>query len=346
MMSNPDGAGARRHRRHRRRGGPDARSRAAGACAAIAPPAAGRAATASTGGRATRWSPADVAAAAEGADLIVHAVNPPGYRDWDELVLPMLENTIAAARAAGARDPAARHDLQLRPRRLPAPRRGRAAAPGHPQGRDPRARWSAGCARPPRPARRCSSSAPATSSARAPATTGSARAGEARPAGRGRSPCPAPAASATRGPTCPTSPRRWCGSSRPASRKGFASFHMDGHWDPDGMAMSSAIRARRSASPTCRCAGCPGALLRLAAPVVPLFRELAEMRYLWEQPVRLGNRRLVAALGTGAAHAARPRGAGDARRLVCLPAGPAAVPPFTNVASWHATRRFRKERAG
>jgi len=45
---------------------------------------------------------ADVAAAAEGVDLIMHAVNPPGYRDWDRLVLPMLENTIAAARAAGA----------------------------------------------------------------------------------------------------------------------------------------------------------------------------------------------------------------------------------------------------
>ena len=46
---------------------------------------------------------AEVMAAAEGASLIVHAVNPPGYRDWGKLVLPMLDNTIAAARAAGAR---------------------------------------------------------------------------------------------------------------------------------------------------------------------------------------------------------------------------------------------------
>lgn len=43
---------------------------------------------------------ADVVAAAEGVDAIVHAVNPPGYRNWDRLVLPMMENTIAAARAA------------------------------------------------------------------------------------------------------------------------------------------------------------------------------------------------------------------------------------------------------
>lgn len=45
----------------------------------------------------------DVARAAVGVDAIVHAVNPPGYRDWDRLVLPMLDNTIAAAKAAGAR---------------------------------------------------------------------------------------------------------------------------------------------------------------------------------------------------------------------------------------------------
>ena len=36
----------------------------------------------------------DVMSAAEGARLIVHAVNPPGYRKWGELVLPMLESTI------------------------------------------------------------------------------------------------------------------------------------------------------------------------------------------------------------------------------------------------------------
>jgi len=39
----------------------------------------------------------------KGSSLIVHAANPPGYRDWDKLVLPMLDNTIAAAKAMGAR---------------------------------------------------------------------------------------------------------------------------------------------------------------------------------------------------------------------------------------------------
>jgi nucleoside-diphosphate-sugar epimerase len=44
---------------------------------------------------------ADVSAAAKGADVLVHAVNPPGYRRWSELVLPMLDNSIAAARESG-----------------------------------------------------------------------------------------------------------------------------------------------------------------------------------------------------------------------------------------------------
>ncbi len=37
----------------------------------------------------------------EGVAAIVHAVNPPGYRNWSSLVLPMIDNTLAAARAAG-----------------------------------------------------------------------------------------------------------------------------------------------------------------------------------------------------------------------------------------------------
>lgn len=41
--------------------------------------------------------------AAEGMAVIVHAVNPPGYRNWAGLVLPMLDNTIAAATRHGAR---------------------------------------------------------------------------------------------------------------------------------------------------------------------------------------------------------------------------------------------------
>ena len=46
---------------------------------------------------------AEVVAAAHGVQLLVHGANPPGYRNWAGLQLPMLAASIAAARAADAR---------------------------------------------------------------------------------------------------------------------------------------------------------------------------------------------------------------------------------------------------
>ena len=46
---------------------------------------------------------ADVIAAADGSQLIVHGANPPRYENWRGLALPMLESSIAAARTSGAR---------------------------------------------------------------------------------------------------------------------------------------------------------------------------------------------------------------------------------------------------
>jgi nucleoside-diphosphate-sugar epimerase len=46
---------------------------------------------------------ADVVAAAKGAQLVVHGANPPGYKNWAGLQLPMLNAIIAAAKAADAR---------------------------------------------------------------------------------------------------------------------------------------------------------------------------------------------------------------------------------------------------
>ena len=43
-----------------------------------------------------------VLAAARGCAVIVHGVYPPGYRNWAEQVLPMIDNTIAAALVEGA----------------------------------------------------------------------------------------------------------------------------------------------------------------------------------------------------------------------------------------------------
>ena len=46
---------------------------------------------------------ADVVAAATGVDVVFHGANPPGYRNWKGLAVPMLRNAITAAETVGAR---------------------------------------------------------------------------------------------------------------------------------------------------------------------------------------------------------------------------------------------------
>ena len=46
---------------------------------------------------------ADVIAAAQGAEILFHGANPPGYRNWRGLAIPMLRHAIDAAKASGAR---------------------------------------------------------------------------------------------------------------------------------------------------------------------------------------------------------------------------------------------------
>lgn len=47
--------------------------------------------------------PGDTARAVEGVRVIVHGLNIPNYRDWENTVVPMLDHSIAAARSSGAR---------------------------------------------------------------------------------------------------------------------------------------------------------------------------------------------------------------------------------------------------
>lgn len=53
--------------------------------------------------RGDAMSPDQIAAASDGVEIVVHGVNPPGYRNWAGLQLPMLASSVAAARASGAR---------------------------------------------------------------------------------------------------------------------------------------------------------------------------------------------------------------------------------------------------
>lgn len=239
---------------------------------------------------------ADVAAAAREASLIVHAVNPPGYRDWDRLVLPMLDNTIAAGEANRALillpgtvynygpdvfpDIAEDAPQQAHTRkgriRVEMERRLRRAAE---RGRARVLIVRAGDFFGPRAANNWFSQGLVAPGARPRAITYPGRRG----IGHQWAYLPDVAETMVRliamGGLLP-----------------FSTFHMDGHWDADGSRMIDAIR-RALGRPQVPVRRTPWLAMRLAAPFFPFLRELIEMRYLWEQPVRLSNAKLVATLG-------------------------------------------------
>ena len=75
----------------------------------------------------------------------------------------------------------------------------------------------------------------------------------------------------------------------------FDTFHFGGHWFGRGVEMAE--RIRDIAGPGLPIRGFPWLAIHAGAPFVPLFRELAEMRYLWREPLQLDNRKLVSFLG-------------------------------------------------
>ena len=75
----------------------------------------------------------------------------------------------------------------------------------------------------------------------------------------------------------------------------FETVNFAGHW-LTGAEMTAAIR-KAAGNPDLPARRFPWFLVRALAPVVRLFREVAEMRYLWDTPVRLDNAKLVSLLG-------------------------------------------------
>ncbi|WGG51843.1 NAD(P)H-binding protein [Rugamonas sp. DEMB1] len=241
----------------------------------------------------------DVLRAADGVALIVHAVNPPGYRDWDKLVLPMMDNSIAAARRSGARivlpgtvynyGPDVFPDIGVDAAQRPLTRKGAirvelerrlelAAADGV-RGLIVRAgdffgpgaanNWfSQGLVKPGRPLRVVNN--------------------------------PGRAGVGHQWAYLPDVAETICRLVAIEQRlDDFARFHMDGHWDADGTRMAATVAHVAAGAGGGRVAvkPLPWWLLTLAAPFVPTLREMREMRYLWRQPVRLSNRRLLEVLG-------------------------------------------------
>jgi nucleoside-diphosphate-sugar epimerase len=240
---------------------------------------------------------AAVVAAAEGASIIVHAVNPPGYRGWKQEVLPMIDNSIAAARAVGARvmlpgtiynyDPAAQSVIDEATPQRAFTRKGEiriamearleaAAAEGvhslilragdYFGPRSTMNSWFAsGLVTPGKPVK----------TILYPGDKGVGHAWAYLP------------------DVGETFARL---ADREAQLPAFARFHFEGVWDEDGTAMIRAIaRAAGQARPNAR--RLPWALLPFAGLFSETLRELAEMRPFWRHPVRLENRKLVAFLG-------------------------------------------------
>lgn len=241
-------------------------------------------------------SAADVAAAASGVSVIVHAVNPPGYRNWGKLVLPMLDNTIAAARANHARIVLPGTVYNFGPDAFPVVPEG---APQNPTTAKGRIRVEME-----RRLRAAASSGGAVLIVRAGDFFGPDAANNWFSQGLIKPGQP------VTGITDPG--RRGIGHQwaylpdvaetmvrlleRSETLEPFAVFHMEGHWDADGIRMIEAIR-RAVGNPDIKVRKMPWWLMRLLSPVVPLFRELAEMRYLWTTPVRMDNTRLKSVLG-------------------------------------------------
>lgn len=281
---------------------------------------------------------ADVLAAARGCAVIVHAVNPPGYRRWNALVLPMVEHTIAAAQAEGATvvlpgtvynyGPDAftggplREDAPQRPLtrkgavRVALERRLRQATVPHPLQHGscrvivvragdffgPRAgnNWFAqALVRPGRPV------------------------------------------AVVRNPAAPGTGHQWAYLpdvartmvlllERRTALPAFAAFHMAGHWDADGTQMAAAIQRAVAAQPGPGTAPAvrpfPWWLVALASPFVATLRELREMRYLWRQPVRLRGERLRSVLGEEPHTPLDEAVRATLQGLGCLPSGAGGTP--------------------
>lgn len=74
------------------------------------------------------------------------------------------------------------------------------------------------------------------------------------------------------------------------------SLHMAGHWFDDGIDFARATARVAGLGPD-RVKGFPWWMVRVFSPVVPLFRELSEMHYLWQTSIALDNSRLQALIG-------------------------------------------------
>jgi nucleoside-diphosphate-sugar epimerase len=234
--------------------------------------------------------------AARGSEIIVHAVNPPNYHNWRGLALPMLDNTIAAAKISKARIvlPATVYNfgsgssqtLKENSPQIPTSRKG-----------EVRVEMELKLQR---------ASAYGVHSI-------VVRAGDFFGPGAGNS-------WLTRGMVQARGPSRWVfypgprevGHSwaylpdlaetmarlveTPRTMRAYEVFHFRGHWFERGVEMAEQVcRMRRIGNRAIK--AFPWWAIKVGAPFVNVCREMLEMRYLWQVPLELDNAKLCALIG-------------------------------------------------
>ena len=237
-----------------------------------------------------------VVAAAGGVQLIVHAANPAGYRNWQGTVLPMIESSIAAAKASGARLVVPGNVYNYAPDS--GPQIGE-DAPQAPLTRKGKIRVEME-----RRLRAASEDGVPVLILRSgdffgPAAPNSAL-GWLTLRGKDRVTAvfqPGPANVGHAFVYMPDLAETLARLMDAEARLGdFEVFHVRGQWLAGSGELGAAIR-RVTARPGLPIIGFPWVVVYAAAPFVETLRELIEMRYLWQRPIGLSNAKLVAFLG-------------------------------------------------
>ena len=246
--------------------------------------------------RGDAMNAAQVTAAAAGAEVIVHAANPPGYRNWRGLATPMLAASIAAARAARARIVFPGNVYNYAPDAGPRIAEDAPQAPVTRKGRI-RARMEAMLRE------------AACDGARVLIVRSGDFFGPAAPASGlgwltsrrgGRVRCVYAPGPSEVGHAWAYLPDLAEATARLLDREAdlvrFETFHFAGHWLARGEEMGAAIR-RVAGRPDLPIKPFPWPAIWALSPFVETFRELLEMRYLWRAPIGLDGRKLEAFLG-------------------------------------------------
>ena len=238
----------------------------------------------------------DVVDAALGTELIVHAANPPNYRNWRGLALPMLDNTIAAARISNARIllPATIYNfgsngarvLKENSPQIPTTRKGQVRVEMELK------------------LQKASLYGVRSIVVRAGDFFGPGAGnswltrGMVKARGRVRSvynPGPPEVGhSWAYVPDLAETMVRLIECERPMSA--YEVFHFRGHWFERGVEMAERVCGALGISDR-RIKPFPWWAIKLASPVLNAFHEMLEMRYLWQVPLQLDNSKLRAFIG-------------------------------------------------